>query len=61
MTTRRIRHPLSDDLVDAEVIEIKKEEDNEAILIHLKDGAVLRFKTDITQVARNFRSLGWER
>ena len=60
MTTRRIKHPLSDDLVDTEVIEIKKE-DNEAILIHLKDGAVLRFKTDITQVARNFRSLGWER
>lgn len=51
MITRRIRHPLSGELVDAEMVEIEKE-DNEAIILRLKDGAVLRLRTDIAQVVR---------
>ena len=49
MSTRRIRHPISEEFIDAEMIEIEKE-DNEAIIIHLKDGAILRLKMDIAQV-----------
>ena len=51
MTTRRIRNPLSGKLVDAEMVEIEKE-DNDAIILHLKDGAILRLRTDIAQVTR---------
>ena len=50
-TTKKIRSPIDGELVEAEIMEIDREK-NSAIILHLKDGAVLRLKTDIAQVLR---------
>ncbi len=49
MATRRIKDPITGDLIEAEIVEIDEEENN-AIILKLEDGAVLRLKIDIAQV-----------
>ena len=49
MATRRIKNPVTGELIEAQIVEIDEEENN-AIILKLKDGAVLRLKIDIAQV-----------
>lgn len=51
MNTRRIRNPINGQLVEAEVVNVIKET-NSAVVLELEDGAVLRLKIDIAEVAR---------
>ncbi|MCY4223921.1 MAG: hypothetical protein OXF06_03695 [Bacteroidetes bacterium] len=49
MATRRIKDPITGQLTEAQIVEINEEENN-AIILKLEDGAVLRLKIDIAQV-----------
>lgn len=49
--TKKIKSPIDGEDIEAEVIEVKREENN-AIILHLENGAVLKLKTDIAQVLR---------
>ena len=51
MATRKAKSPTTGDMVDAEVIEVKKISDS-AIRIELTDGSLLRFKVDIVEILR---------
>ena len=51
MATRRIKDPRTGAIIEAQIVKIVDEE-NDAIILKMEDGAILRLKTDIAQVVR---------
>ena len=51
MRTRRIKDPKTDESVEVKVVEIESEE-NRPIRVRLKDGALLRIRLDVIEIAR---------
>ncbi len=51
MPSRRIRNPRTGEVVDAETVEIVKEE-NVPVKLTLTDGSVLRLKMDVAEILR---------
>lgn len=51
MATRRIKDPVTGEFIEAQIVGINEEENN-AIILKLEDGAILRLKIDIAQVVR---------
>lgn len=51
MITRRIKDPTTGQVIEANVVDISKEE-NRAVILEMTDGAVLRLKVDVAEVTR---------
>ena len=51
MPTRKIRNPKTGEIEDTDVVEVIGE-DNKPVMLRLADGAVLRLKVDVAEVAR---------
>ena len=51
MTTRQIKDPITGKVIEAEVVEITKE-DNNAVVLKMAGGDILRLKMDVAEVVR---------